>query len=91
MANIGQFRAGKTWQKIDDVTGFTFVADSTYTIQNKGGQVLQLCISAEQPTTDLVGFSIQQNDKVGYTCESGNYLWVKAYRNYTEFNVAEGV
>lgn len=41
MANIGQFKVGKEWEKIDDLTGFSFVAESSYTIQNRGYQALQ--------------------------------------------------
>lgn len=91
MANIGQFKVGKVWKKLDEVTGYSFVADSSYTIQNKGYQPLYLCIKADAPTTDKIGFIIQQNEKVGYTCESGNFLWIRSEKNIAEFNVAEGV
>lgn len=91
MANIGQFKVGKEWQKIDDVTGYTYVADKSYTIQNKGYDALQLIIAPSKPETIETGFIIQQAEKVGYTCESGNYLWIRAYNKKTEINVAEGV
>ena len=91
MANIGQFKVGKEWQKLDDVTGYEYVADDSYTIQNKGYDPLQLIIAPSKPETTKIGFVIQQKEKVGYTCEEGNFLWVRAYDKVTEFNIAEGV
>jgi hypothetical protein len=91
MANIGQFKVGKEWEKIDDLTGFSFVSENSYTIQNRGYQALQLCIAESKPDTDNVGFIINQSEAVGYTAESGKFLWLKAVDNTTEFNVAEGV
>ena len=91
MANIGQFQVGTEWQKLDDVTSYTYEADKSYTIQNKGYQALQLCEGANKPTEDRVGFIIQTGDKVGYTCKSGEYCWVRSFQNKVQFNIAEGV
>lgn len=91
MANIGQFRVGTEWTKLDDLTGETFTADSSYTIQNKEYQALLVCEGADAPTGDNVGFIIKTNESFGYTAKSGEYLWVRAYRNVAQFNVAEGI
>lgn len=92
MANIGQFRVGTEWTKLDDVTGFTFVADSTYTIQNKEYQALLVCEGENKPTEDKqVGFILQTGQALGYTAKSGEYLWVRAYQGFAQFNIAEGI
>lgn len=86
--NIGQFSVGETWTQISTITEATFVVGATYLIQNKGQPTLMLCESPTQPTGD-VGFRANTDDKVLYTCKSGEYLWVKAYANTAEFNIAE--
>ena len=91
MANIGQFKVGTEWTKLDEVTGYTFEANSSYTIQNKGGNALLVCEGASQPTEKEVGFVLGQNQAFGYTAKSGEYLWIKAFFGTTSFNVAEGV
>lgn len=91
MANIGQFKAGTEWKKLDEVTGYTFEADSSYTIQNKEYQPLLICEGADAPTGDNVGFIIKTNESFGYTAKSGEFCWVRAYRNVAQFNVAEGI
>lgn len=91
MANIGQFKVGKEWQKLDEVTGYTFESDSSYTIQNKEYQALLVCEGANAPTGKDVGFILQTGEAFGYTAKSGEYLWVRAYQNVAQFNVAEGI
>ena len=91
MANIGQFKVGKEWTKLEDLTGESFVADSSYTIQNKEYQPLLVCEGVAKPEGKDVGFIIQQSQAFGYTCKSGEYLWVRAYQNVAQFNIAEGI
>lgn len=91
MANIGQFEVGKEWVKLDEVTGYTFEADSSYTIQNKGYEQLLVCEGAEAPTTKDVGFILLEGQALGYTCKSGEYCWVRAISSYAQFNVSEGI
>lgn len=91
MANIGQFKVGVEWTKLDDLTGETFAADSSYTIQNKGYEQLLVCEGASKPTGKEVGFILGQNQAFGYTAKSGEYLWVKSFSGTTFFNIAEGV
>lgn len=88
MANIGEYKVGKTWKKLSDIANTTFEVGSSYTIQNKGYQPLQLCESASEPTTDKVGFIIDYKEKVIWTYNSGVDLWVKAYDKTTALNVA---
>lgn len=91
MANIGQFKVGTEWKKLDEVTGYTFEADKSYTIQNKGYDALLICEGANSPTETGVGFVLQYGQAFGYTCKSGEYCFIKAYSDKTEFNVSEGV
>lgn len=91
MANIGQFKVGTEWKKLDEVTGFTFVADSSYTIQNKEYQPLLICEGAEAPTDKNVGFILQTGEAFGYTAKSGEYLWIRSVGGNTKFNIAEGI
>lgn len=91
MANIGQFRVGTEWTKLDEVTGYTFEEDSSYTIQNKEYQALLVYEGANAPTGKNVGFILQTGEAFGYTAKSGEYLWVRAYQNFVQFNVAEGI
>lgn len=91
MANIGQFKVGKEWQKLDEVTGYTFEVDKGYTIQNKEYQALLVCEGANAPTGRDVGFILQSGQAFGYTCKSGEYCWIRAYQNVAQFNVAEGI
>lgn len=91
MANIGQFKVGEDWKKLDEITETTFNADSSYTIQNKGGNALLVCEGASKPTGKEVGFILGQNQAFGYTAKSGEYLWVKSFSGTTFFNIAEGV
>ena len=89
--NLGQFKVGAEWTKLDDLTGETFAADSSYTIQNKEYQALLVCEGADAPTGKDVGFILQTGEAFGYTAKSGEYLWVRAYQNVAQFNVAEGI
>jgi len=91
MANIGQFKVKEEWKKLDEVTGYTFEADSSYTIQNKEYQALLVCEGAEAPTDRNVGFILQTGEAFGYTAKSGEYLWVRAYQGFAQFNIAEGI
>ena len=91
MANIGQFKVGTEWKKLDEVTGVTFEADSSYTIQNKEYQALLVCEGTDAPEGDNVGFILQTGQAFGYTCKSGEYCWVRAYRNKAQFNISEGI
>ena len=91
MANIGQFIVGTEWTKLDEVTGYTFEADSSYTIQNKEYQPLLVCEGADAPTDKSVGFILQTGEAFGYTAKSGEYLWVRAYQNFAQFNISEGI
>lgn len=88
MANIGQYKVGKEWKKLSDITGTTFEVDSSYTIQNKGYEALQLCEASSKPTTNEVGFIIDYQAKVKWTCNSGIDLWVKAVDKVTSLNIA---
>ena len=91
MANIGQFKVGDKWKKIDEVIGVALAANSSYTIQNKGYAELLICIVAEEPQDKEVGFIIQTGQSFGYTCEEGNYLRIRALSDTAEFNIAEGI
>ena len=91
MANIGQFKVGTEWKKLDEITGVTFEEDSSYTIQNKEYQPLLVCEGADAPTDKNVGFILQTGEAFGYTAKSGEYLWVRAYQNVAQFNIAEGL
>ena len=91
MANIGQFKVGKEWTKLEDLTGESFEVDSSYTIQNKEYQPLLVCEGASKPEGKDIGFIIQQSQAFGYTCKSGEYLWIRAYQNVAQFNIAEGI
>lgn len=91
MANIGQFKVGTEWKKLDEVTGVTFEEDSSYTIQNKAYEPLLVCERADAPEGDRVGFILQYGQAFGYTCKSGEYCWVRAYRNTTQLNISEGI
>ncbi len=91
MANIGQFKVGTEWKKLDEVTGFTFEVDSSYTIQNKEYQALLVCEGADAPTDKNVGFILQKGEAFGYTAKSGEFCWVRAYHNVAQFNIAEGI
>lgn len=88
MANIGKFEVGTTWTQISTVTGASYLVGASYLIQNVGYPTLMLCESPTQSTGD-VGFRANTDDKILYTCKSGEYLWVKAYANTAEFNIAE--
>lgn len=88
MANIGEYKVGKSWKKLSDIANTSFEAGSSYTIQNKGYQALQLCESASEPTTSKVGFIIDYKEKVVWTCNSGIDLWVKAFDKETALNIA---
>lgn len=90
MANIGLFTVGTTWMKLSDVTSSSYVVGASYLIQNLGFPSLQLCESPTQPSSDDVGFVAKTDDKMLYTCKSGEYLWVKAYAQTAKFNIAEG-
>ena len=91
MANIGQFTATTEWQKLDDLTGYTFENNKDYTIQNKGYNALLVCEGVSSPTIDDTGFILQSGESFGYTCKSGEYCWIKAYSSESQFNVAEGM
>lgn len=90
MANIGLFTVGTTWTKISDVTSSSYAVGATYLIQNIGFPTLMLCESPTQPTNADVGFRANTDDKILYTCKSGEYLWVKSYKETAKFNIAEG-
>lgn len=91
MANIGQFKVGTEWKKLDEVTGFNYENNKDYTIQNKEYQALLVCEGANAPEGDNVGFILQTGQSFGYTCKSGEYCWVRAYRNVAQFNISEGI
>ena len=90
MANIGQFNVTATWTKISDISSSSYAVGATYLIQNKGFPTLLLCESPTQPSGTSVGFAAKQDDKVLYTCKSGEYLWLRALANTTQINIAEG-
>lgn len=90
MANIGQFTVTTTWTKISDISSSSYAVGATYLIQNKGFPTLLLCESPTQPAGTDVGFSAKTDDKVLYTCKSGEYLWLRALANTTQINIAEG-
>lgn len=90
MANIGQFNVTSTWTKISDITSSSYAVGATYLIQNVGFPTLMLCESPTQPSTNDVGFRANTDDKVLYTCKSGEYLWLRALANTTQINIAEG-
>lgn len=91
MANIGQFNVGTAWTKIETVTNFSYVVGRSYLIQNKGLPSLMLCEYPTQPTGAEVGFVVNTDDKILYTCKEGEFLWIRAYANTASFNIAEGV
>lgn len=91
MANIGQFKVGTEWKKLDEVTNFSYENNKDYTIQNKEYQALLVCEGADAPEGDNVGFILQTGQAFGYTCKSGEYCWVRAYRNVAQFNISEGI
>ena len=91
MANIGEYKVGKEWKKLTDVTGKSFTDGASYTIQNKGYEPLQLCEATSKPTTDKIGFIIDYKEKTIWTCNSGIHLWVKSNDKTTSFNIALNV
>ena len=90
MANIGFFGATEQWDKVDDITEVSLVADSSYTIQNRGNNPLLVCSKATEPE-EFEGFILEIGEAFGYTAKSGEYLWLRSVGGNTKFNIAEGI
>ncbi len=90
--NLGDWRVGQKWIKLETLIGISLDSEKGYTIQNKGYSVLQACCQEFEPTDTGNGFIINTNQCFGYTKRSSNdYLWVKACNNNTIIVIQEGL
>lgn len=89
--NLGDWRIGLKWIKLEDLIGISLDSEKGYTIQNKGYSILQACCQEFEPQ-EKDGFLVDTNQCFGYTKSSSNdYLWVKAYNNNTIIVIQEGL
>lgn len=90
--NIGQVTIGTRWKKLDEVSNYSYELNSSYTIQNKGVEALQVCEASSIPQDDRVGFIVYSGQTIGYTkTKAEEYLWVRAFVDNAQFNVSEGM
>lgn len=89
--NLGDWRVGLKWIKLEDLIGIPLDSKKGYTTQNKGNSNLQACSQEFEPLENN-GFIIKTDQCFGYTKDSSNdYLWVKASNNTTVIVIQEGL
>lgn len=86
MSNLwsGVIDTDNEYVTLASISGVTFEADKTYTLQIKGS--CTLCESTAQPTSG--GFHIDRLMPIQYTAGTGD-LYVKNDSYYCEINIAE--
>lgn len=90
--NLGDYKIGNKWVKLEDLMGVSLDSENGYTIQNKGYFVLQACSQETQPHEEKQGFYILTNQSFGYTKKTDtDFLWVKSYQKNTTIVVQEGL
>lgn len=86
MANLwyGSIKTDGDYATLASISGVTFTADKTYTIQVKGK--CYLCEKSSKPTSG--GFLVTEGMPVQYTAGTGS-LYVKNISDFCTINIAD--
>ena len=78
------------WQNLETLMETSFTVGSNYDVQLVKGQQVMVVEGASEPTEEEDGYSLEYNQGLTITKESGVNVYVKSFNAGAIINVTEG-